>query len=267
MTQGRREIQERLAAAGVRARRDWGQNFLADPNLVDRIVRLAAVGPRDHVVEIGAGTGALTRALASTDATVIAYEIDERLRPILDETLEGTRVDVRFVDIMAVDLAEELGGGTWTMVANLPYNIGTPLLLDTLRHVPAVDRMIVMVQREVAERLVAEPSDPAYGLPSVVCRLHATARIAFTAPPEVFFPRPAVESAVMELRRVAAPPGSETAIAVAARAFNQRRKMLRRSLAGLFDEPVAVLERCGIDPTARPQDLTTDQFLRIAGAT
>ena len=264
MPQGRSEIRALLDAHGIRPRRSLGQNFLADPNLIDRIVRTGAIGPSDQVVEIGAGTGTLTLGLAATAARVVAYEIDRRLVPILQEVLADTEVELRNEDVMDIDLAESLGSGPWTMVANLPYNVGTPLVLDVLRRVPAVERLVVMVQREVAERFVAGPGSRAYGVPSIVAALHAKTRLAFTVPPSVFYPAPDVESAVVTMERISSSPLAEGAIEIAGTVFRQRRKMLRRSLASVVDEPIAVLASVGIDETARPEDLAPDAFLRLA---
>lgn len=264
MAQGRAEIRALLDAHGIKPRRSLGQNFLADPNLVDRIVRTAKVGSHDRVVEIGAGTGTLTRALAATGAKVVCYEVDTRLLPLLESVLTDTQVEVRGEDATKVDLSEALGVGPWTMVANLPYNVGTPLVLDVLRHVPEVARFVVMVQREVADRFTSRPGSRSYGLPSIVISLHTSSEVAFTVPPSVFYPTPEVESAVVTMTRIAAPPHAEAAIELAAAVFQQRRKMLRRSLAGVVADPIGALAVAGIDPTARPEDLPPEAFLQLA---
>ena len=265
MPQGRAEIKALLEAHGIRPRRSLGQNFLADPNLVDRIVRTGNIGEDDQVVEVGAGTGTLTRGLAATGATVVAYEIDKRLLPVLHEVLAGTDVDLRADDVMATDLTTALGPGQWTMVANLPYNVGTPLVLDVLRRVPAIERLVVMVQREVADRLIAGPGSRAYGVPSIVASLHALTRLEFTVPPSVFYPAPEVESAVVSMERVKASPLSESAIELAGVVFRQRRKMMRRSLSTVVDDAAGVLAAAGIEETSRPEDLEPEAFLRLAG--
>jgi 16S rRNA (adenine1518-N6/adenine1519-N6)-dimethyltransferase len=264
--QSRSEIAGLLREHGLSPSRRLGQHFLADPNITRKIVGLAAVGPGEQVVEVGAGTGSLTRALAATGAHVVAYEIDAGLLPVLEEVTRGLDVELRFLDVTTVDLASDLHDGRWTMVANLPYNVGTPLLLDALRRVPQIERFVVMVQREVAERLVAGPGGPQYGIPSVVAGIHALGRLVFRVSPHVFYPPPKVESAVVVLDRAPAPEGSERAIEIAGAAFNQRRKMLRRSLAGFFDDPVSVLERAGLDPTARAGDLSPADYLSLARA-
>jgi len=263
--QTRTEMLRLLEAHGLRPRRSLGQHFLADPNIVDRIVAVADVGPGDRVVEIGAGTGTLTRALAEAGARVVAYEVDEGLRPVLAEVLDGVDgVELRFGDAASADLAAELGAGPWIMVANLPYGVGTTILLRVLRQVPPVTRMVVMVQLEVARRLVAGPGSKEYGLPSVIVRLHARARIEFTVSPQVFVPPPRVTSAVVRLDRVEAPAAADRAVELAAAGFGQRRKMLRRSLASVLADPEAGLAAAGIDGTARAEDLDVADWLRLA---
>lgn len=227
-------------------------------------MRTADIGAGDRVLEVGAGTGTLTRALAETGATIVSYEIDNRLEPVLREALAGSDVDLRLADVTRVDLAAELGSESWMMIANLPYNVGTPLLLDALRFVPAIERFVIMVQREVADRLIASPGTRVYGLPSIVVALNAVARLLFTVPPEVFFPVPEVDSAVVELVRKPAPAQAERAIELATVAFQQRRKMLRRSLAGALADPETALAAASIPATARPEDTDAAGFVRLA---
>ena len=150
------------------------------------------------------------------------------------------------------------------MVANLPYHVGTGILLDAVQHEPGITRFVVMVQREVADRLVAPPGDKTYGLPSVIVALQAEARIVFLVPPTVFIPEPPVESAVVELVRRQAPPDAARAIVLAAAAFGQRRKMLRRALTQVMDDPVPRLEAAGLDPTARAEQLSPQDYLELA---
>lgn len=262
--QGRAEIRALLAAHGLKPQRQLGQNFLADPNFVDRIVRIAGVGPGDRVVEVGAGTGTLTRALADTGARVVAYEIDRGLVRLLEDVVVGTHVELRAEDVTKVDLADALGEGPWTMVANLPYNVGTPLVLDVLRAVPAITRLVVMVQKEVAERFAAGPGSRSYGVPSIVAALYADTELVATVPPSVFYPMPDIDSAVIVMTRIAPPAEAERAIAVAGRVFQQRRKMMRRSLSNVVDDPAGALAEAGIDPTVRPEDLSPEDFVKIA---
>lgn len=262
--QTRSEITALLERHGLSPIHRLGQHFLADANITRKIVGLAGMGPGSRVVEVGAGTGTLTRALAASGARVVAYEIDERLRPVLAEVTADLDVDVRYADVTQVDFRSALDGVGWVMVANLPYNVGTPLVLDALRNAPNIERYIVMVQREVGERFVAQPGSEEYGLPSVVTGIHADASIVFNVPPQVFFPPPRVESVVVDIRRVPAPPGADRAIELARAGFGQRRKMLRRSLGTALDDPVATLERAGITATSRAEDLSPIDYLRLA---
>jgi 16S rRNA (adenine1518-N6/adenine1519-N6)-dimethyltransferase len=186
------------------------------------------------------------------------------LLPVLEEVTEGIPVDLRFRDVTDVDLASELDSGRWVMVANLPYNVGTPLLMDALRRAPQIERFVVMVQKEVADRLVAGPGSKQYGLPSVVVGIYGAAVLAFRVPAQVFYPPPKVESAVVIIDRVPAPDGADRAIELATAAFNQRRKMLRGSMATVLGDPVAELESAGIDPTARAEDLAPSEYLTLA---
>jgi 16S rRNA (adenine1518-N6/adenine1519-N6)-dimethyltransferase len=254
-----------LEEYGLKPNQAYGQNFLVDPNLIRRIVRFAAVGPDSNVVEIGGGTGTLTAALAATGARVVVYEIDAGLVRVLQHTVgDLPNVELRHGDAAEVDLGRDLGPGPWLMVSNLPYNVGTGIILDALRRAPDVRRFVVLVQREVAERMLAGPGSRAYGVPSVVTSLHAQGSVAFSVAPSVFYPTPSVASAVIDLERHRAPENAERAIEIASAAFGQRRKMLRRSLATVVPDAPDVLVRCGIDPTARAEDLAPESFVAIA---
>ena len=205
MTHSRQAIRALLDGIGTAPRRDLGQNFVADPNTVRRIARLAGVGPGDHVVEIGAGLGSLTLALAETGADVTAVEVDPRIAGVLrtvlsDAGVPDTNVTVVEADAMTLDWSAVLDGGDhWTLVANLPYNVATPLVCDLLDEVPAIERMLVMVQREVADRFVADPGSKQYGAVSVKIAYWASARLVGVVPASVFVPRPNVESALVEI--------------------------------------------------------------------
>lgn len=260
--QGRAEIKALLARHGLRPQRHLGQHYLADPNVVDRIVKEAAVSEGDAVIEVGAGTGTLTRALAAAGASVVAFEVDGALRPLLTEVLDGLDVTLRFEDAMAVDWADEFGAGEWQMVANLPYNVGTPLLLDAVRRASGIRRFVVMVQMEVGKRLTAEPGSKQYGVPSVIAQLHTQPRLAFKVAPTVFMPPPEVDSAVVVLDRIEAHPLADAAGRLASTAFQQRRKMLRGSLSEILDH--SALEAAEVSPSARPEELTAADYLRLA---
>lgn len=264
--QAKGEIWRLLEGHGHEPRKAYGQNFLADPNIVDRIVASSGIDGDTDVVEIGAGTGALTVGLARVARSVVAYEIDHSFEPILEETLAShSNVELRFADVARLNLGRALADRPWTMVSNLPYNVGTGIVLDALKDAPRIGRFVVMVQREVADRLLAKPGTKTYGIPSVIVGLHAVGHMAFTVSPDAFVPKPKVESAVVILDRHPTPAFSDRAIALATAAFGQRRKMLRKSLAGTIGS-MDCFETAGVDPTARPEDLTPETFVDLARA-
>jgi len=205
-----------------------GQNFLADPNLLDAIVRDAALDPGDVVLEVGAGEGVLTGRLAAVAKHVHAIEIDRRLEGALAPFAARPNVELHWGDAMRIDLAA-LHPVPTAVVANLPYSIATPLILRTIDRLPFVEYWTVMVQREIAERLRARPGRREYGAPSVLAQLGCEVKMLRTVPPEVFNPRPQVESAILGLRRTG--PGADQATReVVHAAFAHRRKTLARSL-------------------------------------
>lgn len=268
MTHTRTQLNALLEAHDLGPSRALGQNFVVDPNTVRRIARLADVGPGVPVIEIGAGLGSLTLALAETGASVTAVEIDRHLRPILEDVVAGLDVRVVGGDAMTLDWAELLADHpSWVLVANLPYNVATPLVLDLLAGVPAIERMLVMVQMEAGERLVAGPGSGIYGIPSVKVALRATARLVGKVGPDVFVPRPRVDSALVEIVRRTEPATDadpDQLVALVERAFNQRRKMLRRSLAGIVT--TEQFEAAGIDPQDRPERLSVEDWGRLTKA-
>ncbi len=254
---------------GLRPSRALGQNFLGDPNTARRIVRLAEVGPGDHVVEVGAGLGSLTLALADAGAAVTAIEADRHLVPVLQRLVEPAGVQVVHADATSLRWPELLAGAPrWALVANLPYNVAVPIVLRVLDEAPAVQRLLVMVQREVAERLAAGPGSKAYGGVSVHVSYWAEARIVGRVPATVFVPRPNVESALVSFRRLAEPAvdparvGPDRLFAVVRAGFAQRRKMLRRSLAGVV-APDA-FAAAGVSPEARAEQLDVEAWGRLA---
>ncbi len=259
MTHSPRQIRALLESGDLAPRRSLGQNFVADANTVRRIARLAEVGPGDRVVEIGAGLGSLTLALAETGAQVTAIETDPGLARVLREVLLGTDAAIRLIeaDALSLDWNEVLDPAqAWTVVANLPYNIATPLLLDLLDHVPQIRRYLVMVQREAGERLIAEPGSKIYGVPSLKIAYRATGRLVGKVPPEVFVPRPKVESVLVALERRAEPAvdvDAEVLFDLIRTGFQQRRKMLRSALKG--HATVEQIEAAGLRPEARAGEI------------
>ncbi|MEY3655934.1 MAG: rRNA ((1518)-N(6)/adenine(1519)-N(6))-dimethyltransferase RsmA [Actinomycetota bacterium] len=268
MTLSRSDASRQLEGAGLRAKRALGQNFVVDANTVRKIARLANIDNHGHVLEIGAGLGSLTLALAETGAHVTAVEVDDQLIPLLHENVDPIdNITVVHADAMKLNWNELLlGGDQWALVANLPYNVATPLVADVLDFVPQVQRMLVMVQKEVGERFCASPSTEAYGALSVKVAFHATARIAGIVPPTVFLPKPNVDSALVEIVRhkepIDAHINQKELFSLVRMGFAKRRKMLRGSLAGRVSPEQ--FEEADIAPTARAEELSVHDWMRLA---
>jgi 16S rRNA (adenine1518-N6/adenine1519-N6)-dimethyltransferase len=251
-------------------KKELGQHFLVDENILGVIGRLAELRDDDVVLEIGPGHGVLTTYLADRVRHVYAVELDASLGPHLVERLAGRpNVELRFGDALRLDLEEAAPGAT-KLVANLPYNIATPLIAESLDRLPAIELWCVMVQREVADRLFAEPSTKAYGAVSVLIQL-AAEKIGFhPVSRTVFRPRPNVESALVAFRRTTLPPDFRRVKQVVGAAFAHRRKRLANSLelAGLADRGRAedAIARIGKTPNARAEELTPTDFLRLTEA-
>jgi 16S rRNA (adenine1518-N6/adenine1519-N6)-dimethyltransferase len=276
VTLGPAEIRQLAAAAGLRPTKALGQNFVHDPNTVRRIVRAAEVDPADIVVEVGPGLGSLTLALLPAAAHVHAVEIDRALATRLPATIEeyapefASRLTVHARDARVVTAAE-LRPAPTALVANLPYNVAVPVLLHLLAELSGLRHGLVMVQKEVADRLAAPPGSRVYGVPSVKLAWYASARQVGRVPGSVFWPVPNVESALVSFVRREPPVATDrgAVFAVVDAAFAQRRKMLRSALAnwaGGPDEAAAVLRRAGVEPTARGEQLDVAQFAAIAAA-
>lgn len=268
MTLTRTQVVDLLTRHGIAPSRALGQNFVVDPNTVRRIARLAEVGPGDPVLEIGPGVGSLTTELASLGCEVTALELDRHLLPVLDEVVGPLGVRVVDGDALTVDFDALLAGHPrWHLVANLPYNVATTIVLDLLDGVPAIDTMLVMVQREVGERLAAGPGSAAYGIPSVKVSLWAHAEVVGKVPATVFVPRPRVESVLVRIRRRPVPAidaDLDVVFSLVRQAFGQRRKMLRRSLAGrVTPEQFAT---AGIGSDRRPEELGIVEWGALADA-
>lgn len=261
-----------LAEHGLRPSRALGQNFLADPNTARRIARLAHVEAGDRVLEIGAGLGSLTLALLEQGARVVALERDRKLRPVLEQVV-ADRGDVRIVtgDALDIELDCLLDDGRWSCVSNLPYNVATPVVVRLLEEMPSVASFLVMVQREVGDRLVALPGSGAYGAVSVRVAYYAHAKIVGVVPRTVFVPAPKVDSALVELVRRDSPPvdvpSPDRLFELVRAGFAHRRKMLRRTLpAVLGDRTQRVLDEAAVDPRARPESLGLTEWAALARA-
>ena len=273
----RREAREALAAAGLRPRKRWGQHFLCDAAVARRIVDTAEIGPGGAVLEIGPGLGALTDELARRAARLLLVEIDRALAARLAERFAGDdRVRVVTGDVLELPLADLLGTTPTTVVANLPYNVASPVLFRLLELRARVPRAVLMLQLEMAQRLTARPGSKIYGASSVMVQAFAEVRIAFKVSRRSFLPPPEVDSAVVDVRWSPAPRADigdpELFRAVVRASFGQRRKMLRNALRPLVEarggvaSPEAVLRAAGIDPAARAETLDLAAFARLTRA-
>ena len=264
-------LRDVIARFDLGARKSLGQNFLLDLNLTRRIARAAGPLADASVIEIGPGPGGLTRALLLEGARhVTAIERDRRCLAALEELAAAYpgRLELIEGDALAIDAAQ-LAPAPRKIVANLPYNIATPLLLHWLRQIAAYESLTLMFQKEVAERLAALPRSKAYGRLSILAQWLCEVRALFDVPPQAFVPAPKVTSTVVRLAPRAAPLAPcriEALERVTAAAFGQRRKMLRASLKSLGGDPLPALEAAGIAPTARAEELSVEQFCALARA-
>lgn len=260
-----------LQSFNLRADKKLGQNFLIDPEIVERIVRAAEVSPGDTVLEIGPGIGTLTQGLAESGAEVVAVELDKRLLPVLEATLSGYD-NVRVVndDILKVNIAELLGSKSFKVCANLPYYITTPIIFALLEKRLPLERLVVMVQREVGLRITAVPGGKEYGALSVAMQYYTEPELAFAVPPSAFMPPPGVDSAVIVCRRRECPPvevtDEELFFRVVKAGFSLRRKMLSNSLKNMGIDG----ERCGrwlaaagIEGKRRAETLSLEDFAAL----
>ena len=266
-----RELAERLS---IRPTKQWGQNFVIDANTVRRIVRLSGVGPSDDVLEVGPGLGSLTLPLLAVARSVTAVEIDPTLAAQLETTVAAhapSRLEALHVlGTDALTLTRTPVPPT-ALVANLPYNVSVPVLLTLLARFDSIERVLVMVQLEVAQRLAAGPGSKTYGVPSLKAAWYADVRLVGTVPRSVFWPVPNVDSGLVSLIRRPPPPGAdrEATFACIDAAFLQRRKSLRAALAGWAggaDRAQAALDAAGIDPRTRGEQLSIEDFARLAAA-
>lgn len=270
------EIRELAAALGVTPTKRLGQNFVHDPNTVRRIVAAAELSPDDRVVEVGPGLGSLTLGLLDEAAHVTALEIDDRLAQQLGKTVElrapsaASKLDIVHMDALKTTQRDVPGEPT-ALVANLPYNVSVPVLLHLLAEFPSIRRVLVMVQKEVADRLAAKPGTKIYGVPSVKAAFYGEVSQAGTIGKHVFWPAPNIESGLV---RIDVDPGRDRSVRdkvfpLIDAAFAQRRKTLRSTLASVYGSPVeaeAALREVGIDPGLRGEKLGVEDFVRLGEA-
>ena len=255
----------------LRADKKLGQNFLIDENIVRNIVAAAELSPEDTVLEVGPGIGTLTQGLAESGASVVAVELDKRLLPVLDTTLEGYD-NVRIVngDILQVDIMQTVGVDEFKVCANLPYYITTPIIFALLEKRLPMEHLVAMVQKEVAERMAAKPGGKDYGALSVAIQYYTEPEIAFIVPPSSFIPAPSVDSAVIVCKRRAKPPvevcDEALFFRVVKAAFSLRRKMLSNSLKNMGIQAAQVakwLELAGVDGKRRAETLSLEDFAAL----
>lgn len=255
----------------LRADKRLGQNFLVDEEIVRKIVAAAELTPEDTVLEVGPGIGTLTQGLAMSGAQVVAVELDKRLLPVLDKTLEGYN-NVRIVsgDILEVDIKATVGAPVFKVAANLPYYITTPIIFNLLEQRLPMERLVAMVQKEVAERMVAKPGGKDYGALSVSIQYYTEPEIAFLVSPASFIPAPNVDSAVIVCKRRLVPPvdicDEKLFFKVVKAAFSVRRKMLSNALKNMGitgEQAAAWLERAEIDPKRRGETLSLQDFASL----
>ena len=258
----------------LRADKKLGQNFLIDENVVRQIVAAAELSEADTALEVGPGIGTLTQGLAESKARVVAVELDTRLLPVLATTLNGyDNVRVVHGDILKVNIMEEVGAPSFKVCANLPYYITTPIIFALLEKRLPMERLVAMVQKEVAERMAAQPGGKEYGALSVAIQYYTEPKIAFIVPPTSFIPAPAVDSAVIVCKRREKPPvevcDEGLFFRVVKAAFSLRRKMLSNSLKnmGIKSEQVAKwLELAGVDGKRRAETLSLEDFAKLTNS-
>jgi 16S rRNA (adenine1518-N6/adenine1519-N6)-dimethyltransferase len=267
----RRSLIDLAERHGIRPRKSLGQHFLADANIARAIARDAGAGRGERFLEIGAGLGSLTVALAGAGAEVLAVEADGALIAPLTEVVEGLAVRVIHADAMDADWAELLGSGAWRMASNLPYNVGVPVLMRLLEDAPEVDPFLVMVQREVGERLAAGPGDEAFGAVSLKVAYRAEVKVVRKVGPKVFWPEPKVDSVVLLISRRPPPVATEPVelFRLIDEGFAQRRKMMASALVRLGMDRAAAREalvRAALDEKVRAEELGLEEFARLADA-
>ncbi len=270
---------EVLKKYGFSFRKKYGQNFLIDESVLEGIIDTAEITKDDFVLEIGPGIGTLTQYLATYAGRVCAVEIDRALLPILEDTLSGwDNVTVLNADILKTDIRaiaeKENSGAPLKLCANLPYYITTPILMGLFESGAPFSQLTVMVQKEVAERMIAEPGSKTYGALSLAVRYYTNPEISFIVEPESFMPRPKVESAIVHMKRHSTPPVSvkdeKMLFDVIRASFNERRKTLQNGIANYAgfsyskEQVGEALDKCGLERTVRGEKLSLEEFARLA---
>ena len=269
MVVGKSDLKDMMEKHDLRPSKSLGQNFVVDPNTILKIIRAANIEKGEQILEIGPGLGSLTSQLSVT-SKVVAIELDRYLIPALEEVLNhfGKRENVEIVqeDAMKIDWQEFFAQrqGVWKMLANLPYNIATPLLVTLLENAPEIQAIYVMVQLEVGERFAASPRSKAYGIPSVKAQYWAETKVLGKVSPNVFLPVPKVDSAILQIIRKSSPPEVNYAnfSRLIQTAFQHRRKMIRKSLNTLV--PLANFSIAELSPQARPEELSVTDWVKLA---
>ena len=269
MVVGKSDLKDMMEKHDLRPSKSLGQNFVVDPNTILKIIRAANIEKGEQILEIGPGLGSLTSQLSAT-SKVVAIELDRYLVPALEEVLDhfGKRENVEIVqeDAMKIDWQEFFAQrqGVWKMVANLPYNIATPLLVTLLENAPEIQAIYVMVQLEVGERFAASPKSKAYGIPSVKAQYWAETKVLGKVSPNVFLPVPKVDSAILQIIRKPSPPEVNYVnfSRLIQTAFQHRRKMIRKSLNTLV--PLANFSIAEVSPEARPEELSVTDWVKLA---
>ena len=269
MVVGKSDLKDMMEKHDLRPSKSLGQNFVVDPNTILKIIRAANIEKGEQILEIGPGLGSLTSQLSVT-SKVVAIELDRYLVPALEEVLDhfGKRENVEIVqeDAMKIDWQEFFAQrqGVWKMVANLPYNIATPLLVTLLENAPEIQAIYVMVQLEVGERFAASPKSKAYGIPSVKAQYWAETKVLGKVSPNVFLPVPKVDSAILQIIRKPSPSevNYENFSRLIQTAFQHRRKMIRKSLNTLV--PLANFSIAELSPQARPEELSVTDWVKLA---
>lgn len=269
---------EMLEAFGLATKHRLGQNFLIDNHVIERIMDLAELTGEERVLEVGPGIGTLTLALVQEAAHVTSIEMDSELEQVLSaHAMDHDNFSFIMGDALATSpemITEASGGAPTVLVANLPYNVAATIILQFFQTMPSLERAVVMVQKEVADRIAAKPGTKAYGAYTVKLSLYGDVTGRFEVPPRCFMPAPHVDSAVVRIDRAQTPveggsASAEDVVRVVDAAFAQRRKTIRNSMGSNGFEKVALdraFELCGVAPTARAETLTTSTFIELAGA-